>query len=143
MNIAPAWQKGYTGKGVVVSILDDGIQTNHPDLAQNYVRNLQTYNIYLLLYLKYIFHRIPTLHLILTATIRTQRHRTMVITNMAPDVLAKWPLLPLTTTVEWVWHIMPALEVITSDYDMIYNMITLLLLLLLLDRRSYAGRQGE
>uniref|UniRef100_A0A1B0AQK4 P/Homo B domain-containing protein n=1 Tax=Glossina palpalis gambiensis TaxID=67801 RepID=A0A1B0AQK4_9MUSC len=36
MNIEPAWQKGYTGKGVVVSILDDGIQTNHPDLAQNY-----------------------------------------------------------------------------------------------------------
>ncbi|CAG9822494.1 unnamed protein product, partial [Phaedon cochleariae] len=36
MNLAPAWQKGYTGKGVVVSILDDGIQTNHPDLAQNY-----------------------------------------------------------------------------------------------------------
>lgn len=44
MNIAPAWQKGYTGKGVVVSILDDGIQTNHPDLAQNYVRNLQLYS---------------------------------------------------------------------------------------------------
>lgn len=37
MNVIPAWQKGYTGKGVVVSILDDGIQTNHPDLAQNYV----------------------------------------------------------------------------------------------------------
>lgn len=37
MNVAPAWQKGYTGKGVVVSILDDGIQTNHPDLVQNYV----------------------------------------------------------------------------------------------------------
>ncbi|XP_056639377.1 furin-like protease 2 isoform X2 [Diorhabda sublineata] len=36
MNLAPAWQKGYTGRGVVVSILDDGIQTNHPDLAQNY-----------------------------------------------------------------------------------------------------------
>jgi len=37
MNIGPAWQKGYTGKGIVVSILDDGIQTNHPDLAMNYV----------------------------------------------------------------------------------------------------------
>ncbi|KAF6208084.1 hypothetical protein GE061_016534 [Apolygus lucorum] len=36
MNVGPAWSKGYTGKGVVVSILDDGIQTNHPDLAQNY-----------------------------------------------------------------------------------------------------------
>ncbi|XP_022919564.2 furin-like protease 2 isoform X1 [Onthophagus taurus] len=36
MNVGKAWKKGYTGKGVVVSILDDGIQTNHPDLAQNY-----------------------------------------------------------------------------------------------------------
>lgn len=44
MNLAPAWRKGYTGKGVVVSILDDGIQTNHPDLAQNYVSN--AFNVY-------------------------------------------------------------------------------------------------
>lgn len=36
MNVAPAWERGYTGKGVVVTILDDGIQTNHPDLVQNY-----------------------------------------------------------------------------------------------------------
>ncbi|XP_076044014.1 furin-like protease 2 [Oratosquilla oratoria] len=36
MNVGPAWRRGYTGKGVVVSILDDGIQHNHPDLAQNY-----------------------------------------------------------------------------------------------------------
>ncbi len=28
--------RGYTGKGVVVTILDDGIQPNHPDLATNY-----------------------------------------------------------------------------------------------------------
>jgi len=34
--VRPAWDKGYSGKGVVVSILDDGIQHNHPDLAQNY-----------------------------------------------------------------------------------------------------------
>ncbi|XP_012252633.2 furin-like protease 2 isoform X2 [Athalia rosae] len=42
MNIGPAWQKGYTGKGVVVSILDDGIQTNHPDLALNYDHEAST-----------------------------------------------------------------------------------------------------
>ena len=36
MNVIHAWQKGYTGKSVVVTILDDGIQINHPDLAQNY-----------------------------------------------------------------------------------------------------------
>ncbi|KAF4520760.1 hypothetical protein B566_EDAN007389 [Ephemera danica] len=41
MNVWPAWQKGYTGQGVVVSILDDGIQTNHPDLAGNYVSTSQ------------------------------------------------------------------------------------------------------
>ncbi|XP_013775732.1 furin-like protease 2 [Limulus polyphemus] len=36
MNVKPAWDKGYTGKTVVVTILDDGIQTNHPDLIQNF-----------------------------------------------------------------------------------------------------------
>ncbi|XP_062405981.1 proprotein convertase subtilisin/kexin type 6 [Sardina pilchardus] len=36
MNILSAWQRGYTGKNVVVTILDDGIEKNHPDLAQNY-----------------------------------------------------------------------------------------------------------
>merc|ERR1712127_58121 len=42
MNVKPAWDRGYTGKGVVVSILDDGIQHNHPDLAQNYDRFAST-----------------------------------------------------------------------------------------------------
>ena len=42
MNVLPAWQKGYNGKGVVVSILDDGIEKNHPDLADNYVSIHQT-----------------------------------------------------------------------------------------------------
>lgn len=32
-----AWKRGYTGKDVVVTILDDGIERNHPDLLQNYV----------------------------------------------------------------------------------------------------------
>uniref|UniRef100_A0A8D0GUK2 Proprotein convertase subtilisin/kexin type 6 n=1 Tax=Sphenodon punctatus TaxID=8508 RepID=A0A8D0GUK2_SPHPU len=36
MNILSAWQRGYTGKNVVVTILDDGIEKNHPDLIQNY-----------------------------------------------------------------------------------------------------------
>ncbi|KAF3833148.1 hypothetical protein F7725_026813 [Dissostichus mawsoni] len=36
MNIHAAWQRGYTGKNVVVTILDDGIEWSHPDLAQNY-----------------------------------------------------------------------------------------------------------
>lgn len=39
MNILAAWQRGFTGKNVVVTILDDGIERNHPDLIQNFVCN--------------------------------------------------------------------------------------------------------
>jgi subtilisin family serine protease len=28
---------GVTGKGIVVTILDDGLEHDHPDLAENYV----------------------------------------------------------------------------------------------------------
>uniref|UniRef100_A0A673LIG2 Furin-1-like n=1 Tax=Sinocyclocheilus rhinocerous TaxID=307959 RepID=A0A673LIG2_9TELE len=34
--VKEAWKQGFTGQGVVVSILDDGIEKNHPDLIQNY-----------------------------------------------------------------------------------------------------------
>ena len=33
-------QWGITGRGTVVSILDDGIEKDHPDLVKNYVRML-------------------------------------------------------------------------------------------------------
>ncbi|XP_063434266.1 furin-like protease kpc-1 isoform X1 [Mytilus trossulus] len=36
MNVKRAWEMGYTGKGVVVTILDDGIERDHPDLIKNY-----------------------------------------------------------------------------------------------------------
>ncbi|XP_061100380.1 furin (paired basic amino acid cleaving enzyme) a isoform X2 [Conger conger] len=36
LNAKGAWEQGYTGLGVVVSILDDGIEKNHPDLIKNY-----------------------------------------------------------------------------------------------------------
>ncbi|KAM9793224.1 proprotein convertase subtilisin/kexin type 5 [Syngnathus typhle] len=36
MNIAGAWGRGYTGSGVVLSVLDAGIDGEHPDLKPNY-----------------------------------------------------------------------------------------------------------
>uniref|UniRef100_A0A7N8WVL9 Furin (paired basic amino acid cleaving enzyme) b n=1 Tax=Mastacembelus armatus TaxID=205130 RepID=A0A7N8WVL9_9TELE len=36
LNTKAAWAQGYTGRGVVVTILDDGIEKDHPDLLNNY-----------------------------------------------------------------------------------------------------------
>jgi furin len=37
MRIKEAWQNGYTGKGVVITVLDDGLERDHPDLVKNFV----------------------------------------------------------------------------------------------------------
>ncbi|XP_033212963.1 furin-like protease 1 isoform X7 [Belonocnema kinseyi] len=36
MNVQGAWTEGITGHGVVVTILDDGLEKDHPDLKENY-----------------------------------------------------------------------------------------------------------
>jgi len=36
MNVQGAWNLGVTGRGVAVTILDDGIEKDHPDLVTNY-----------------------------------------------------------------------------------------------------------
>ena len=36
MNVEDAWAQGYSGKGVKVTILDDGVEHTHEDLKDNY-----------------------------------------------------------------------------------------------------------
>jgi len=36
INVVPVWEKNITGQGVVVCILDDGLEYTHPDLKRNY-----------------------------------------------------------------------------------------------------------
>ena len=36
MDIVGAWEQGYTGKGVTVAVVDDGLEHSHPDLVNNY-----------------------------------------------------------------------------------------------------------
>lgn len=40
LNTKVAWAQGYTGRGVVVTILDDGIEKDHPDLISNYASHI-------------------------------------------------------------------------------------------------------
>lgn len=37
LHVIPVWQKGITGKGVVITVLDDGLEWNHTDIYANYV----------------------------------------------------------------------------------------------------------
>nr|ALR88637.1 neuroendocrine convertase 1-like [Saccoglossus kowalevskii] len=36
LHVLPVWKKGITGEGIVVTVLDDGFETDHPDLTKNY-----------------------------------------------------------------------------------------------------------
>lgn len=36
MNVIPVWKLGYTGKGIHVTIVDDGVDGTHPDLQLNF-----------------------------------------------------------------------------------------------------------
>lgn len=37
VNIRDAWARGLTGQGVVVGIIDDGVESSHPDLSEAFV----------------------------------------------------------------------------------------------------------
>ncbi|KAJ7595678.1 kex protein [Mycena floridula] len=36
MNVVPVWEMGYTGKGVITSLIDDGLDSTSEDLAANF-----------------------------------------------------------------------------------------------------------
>jgi proprotein convertase subtilisin/kexin type 1 len=36
LHVLPAWAAGYTGKGIKVTILDDGLEWNNSDIMANY-----------------------------------------------------------------------------------------------------------
>jgi subtilisin-like proprotein convertase family protein len=37
VNVLPAWNRNMTGAGIVIGVVDDGLQYTHPDLSSNYL----------------------------------------------------------------------------------------------------------
>ena len=44
LDVLPVFDMGYTGKGVRVCVLDDGLEHLHDDLKDNYVRINELFN---------------------------------------------------------------------------------------------------
>jgi len=38
MNVTGVYARQITGAGVVITVVDDGLEITHPDLVKNYVR---------------------------------------------------------------------------------------------------------
>ena len=36
-NVIEVWKMGYTGKGIVVGVVDTGLEKDHPELKNNFV----------------------------------------------------------------------------------------------------------
>lgn len=39
-GVLSSWSQNYTGTGIVIGIVDNGVEINHPDLLINQVRNI-------------------------------------------------------------------------------------------------------
>ena len=44
-NVLEVWKMGYTGKGVVVAVVDEGLEKDHKEIKQNYV-SIKFYSCY-------------------------------------------------------------------------------------------------
>lgn len=86
MNVTGVWDMGFKGKGVISSLVDDGLDYESEDLSANFVRSIFSTNLYLgLLTFAY---RMPMTLMILTTTKTYQPLKTLMIT-MELDVPAK------------------------------------------------------
>lgn len=45
INVAPAWQKGITGSGIMVAVVDTGVDASHPQLRNQIAYNLGEYGV--------------------------------------------------------------------------------------------------
>ena len=37
LKVTEAWSRGYNGQGITIAVVDNGVQTDHPDLMKRFV----------------------------------------------------------------------------------------------------------
>ena len=50
LNVISSWKSGYTGKGIVVGVVDDGVDGSHPELKDNYVTIAFLFSVFFFLF---------------------------------------------------------------------------------------------
>jgi subtilisin family serine protease len=77
MKVSEAWTNGYTGNGVIIAIVDDGLQTDHQDLDDNVVKK----HLIILYRLIYTHEKYEDTKGITRSVIRRRTDNTMVNTE--------------------------------------------------------------
>jgi len=86
MNVTGVWDMGFKGKGVISSLVDDGLDYESEDLSANFVRTIFSTFIYLG---PLIFgYRMP-MTLMISMTTKTYQPPKTLMTTMEPDAQAK------------------------------------------------------
>ena len=97
LNVTGLWSKGITGKGVHVGIIDDGLDMESDDLAENFVSH-------------HFWEDLSDISMqkarTTSMTIQISPNHAYLTINTVPGVLVKSRLYP-TTSVEWESHTMP------------------------------------
>lgn len=127
LNVTGAWEMGYTGRGRVVTFLDDGLEYEHPDLKENYVRLPFTLILILIVFFRNRIKRLVLIsmvvtmirHLVMIQPMKTSKTMTVYrirnpylsLIDMEHDVLVKCQQRKIMVFVELVLPIMLELEV--------------------------------
>lgn len=101
MNVTPVWEMGFTGKGVISSVIDDGLDYTSDDLAPNFVR-CEIHTICLYLQLSISMQKVLTI-LMTTSSFPIPRAQTIIMVPAAQGKL----LPPRITFVVLALHTSP------------------------------------
>jgi hypothetical protein len=81
MNATPVWEMGFTGKGIISSLVDDGLDYTSEDLVDNFVRRISRSIELIIMFTWLRMLTIPTI--LMTMSLFRLPKNMMIITGLA------------------------------------------------------------